>query len=543
MTDSTLLIWLIGAPALAAVLEYALGRKLTVLTGKIAIVGATVTFGLALALLKASWTGTLTALDNQFRADALSGLVAVVGTFIGLAAMLFAYPYLRHEVEIGKFSADRLPGYYALSMLYLCTMTTVAVTNNIIMMYVLVEATTLASVLLVAFYKTPESLEAGFKYLLLCSVGIAIGLLGCVVLYASAVPFIGGVKAMEISEIAKVAHQFPPLVVIVGTILVIIGFGSKAGFVPFHAWMPDAYEKAPSPVPILSTVTSKVAVYAVARMATIFYPGHSTLGVFSVTLGAITMLFGIVVAFHQTDLKRMLAYSSISQIGYILMGFGFSSYLGFYGAIYHVVNHALDKSLLFLCAGVLVYAYGTSDMAELGKKKHSPLLAICFFIGALGVGGVPPLNAFWSKFAIFTAAAQSHLWWAFGIALFTSLLTLAVLVRAGYTIFLQNHDHDHEHGHAEETMEPAPVYEVQLLVTAGGGLEEVVVEQCPERLPQALTLEHSPAATGSYSYPFGMMVVITAMALLVVVTGLNLGWMHQAIDCAVQALLRQMAGG
>ena len=309
-------------------------------------------------------------------------------------------------------------------------MTAVAVTNNIIMLYVLVEATTLASALLVTYDWRRESLEAGDKYLLLCSVGITLGLLGCVVFYSAAVPLVGGARAMLITEIAKVARQFPPMVVLVGGVLVIIGFGSKAGFVPFHAWLPDAHSQAPSPVSaLLSGVTLKVAVYAIARIATIVFPGQSALAAFCVVLGAVTMLVGIITAFHQTDLKRMLAYSSVSQMGYIIMALGIGSYLGFYGAVFHLFNHAITKAMLFLCAGALLYSSGTTDMRELGAKKHSPVIAVCFFIGVLGISGIPPLNGFWSKFAIYVAAAQAHCWWAFGIALFTSLLTLAALLR------------------------------------------------------------------------------------------------------------------
>lgn len=501
-----LLLWLFGVPALAAILEYVLGRRVPAVTGKIAVAASTCTLAFALLLV---WNilhhGVVSALANQLRADALSGLVAAIVSCVTFFAIMYAYPYLRREVADGHLAAEKLPAYYALSLIFLSTMTAVTVTNNIIMMYVLVEATTLASALLVTFYGKPEALEAGYKYLLLCSVGIAIGLLGCVVLYASAVPFVGGIKAMEISEIVHVAHNFPPLIVLVGTMLVIIGFGSKAGFVPFHAWLPDAHSQSPSPVSaMLSGVTLKVALYAIARIATIFYPGHNALGIFCIVLGAITMLFGIVVAFNQTDLKRMLAYSSVSQIGYILMGLGLSNYLGFYGATYHLLNHALDKSMLFLCSGVLLFACGTTDIAELGKRKHSSLLAVCFFLGALAIGGVPPLNGFWSKFAIYTAAAQAHMWWALGIALFTSMLTLGVLVRAGYTIFLQ------ENGHAEE-----------------------------DAVPQ----EQPAAEAAAAPYPAGMMAAISIMCVLILISGMNLHAMHYAIDQSVQALLHQMAGG
>lgn len=497
MTQSMLLIWLFAIPAMAALVEYGLGKKWPAGAGKAAVLGSTATFAVSLLMVFRLLDGApLVALGNQLRADAFSGFVALIVSFVGWVTTVFAYPYMRHEAAEGKIAAERLPLYFVWSMVFISTMTAVTVNNNIIMMYVLVEATTLASALLVSFYWRPESLEAGYKYLLLCSVGITIGLLGCVIIYSAAVPLVGGANAMLISEIVKVAGRFPPMVILVAGVFIIIGFGSKAGFVPFHAWLPDAHSQSPSPVSaLLSGVTIKVAIYAIARIVTIFYPGHSALGSFGIILGAITMLVGIVVAYQQTDLKRMLAYSSVSQMGYIILGLGIGSYLGFYGAVYHLLNHAINKAMLFLCSGVLLYLCGTTDMRQLGTKKHSRWMAVCFFIGALGIGGMPPLNGFWSKFAIYVAAGQAHFWWPLGIALFTSLLTLAVLIRAGAMIFLQP-------SHAAPVQEPVT--------------------------------RHCPAA---------MTAVIVLMTLLVLATGLNLGFVNHLIDLSVKALLGQMAGG
>jgi len=500
VTHSTLLIWIFTLPAIAALAEYALGRRFPAAAGKASLLGSTATFAAAILLVVRLGDGApLVALGHQLRADAFSGYVALVVAFVGWVTTVFAYPYLRHEAAAGKIAAARLPLYFVWSMVFLSTMTAVTVNNNIIMMYVLVEATTLASALLVTFYWKPESLEAGYKYLLLCSVGITIGLLGCVIIYAAAVPLLGGANAMLISEIVGIAGQLPPLVVLMAGVFIIIGFGSKAGFVPFHAWLPDAHSQSPSPVSaLLSGVTIKVAVYAIARMATVFFPGHGALGTFAIVLGCVTMLVGILVAYQQTDLKRMLAYSSVSQMGYIIFGLGIGSFLGLYGAVYHLLNHALNKGMLFLCSGVLLYSFGTTDMRRLGTRKHSRWLAVCFFVGALGIAGMPPLNGFWSKFAIYVAAGEAHLWWPLGIALFTGLLTLAVLVRAGAWIFMQ-------HGHAS-----AP---------------EAAQEHAAPRCPAA------------------MAAVIGLMTLLVLATGLNAGPMNRWIDASVRALLQQMGGG
>ncbi len=518
MIESTLLIWLFVVPALAAVLEYGLGKKFPSSAGRVAILGATVTFSLAIVMVCRVFQGArLIAFGHQLLADPLSGFVALIISFVGWVATIYAYPYLRRQVADGRIAVERLPVYFAWSMVFVSTMTAATVNNNLIMMYVLVEATTLASAVLVSYYWKPESLEAGYKYLLLCSVGITMGLLGCVVIYAAAVPLVGGHNAMLISEIAKVAGQLPTMAVLMAGVLIIIGFGSKAGLVPFHAWLPDTYSEAPIPATaLLSGVASKVAIYAVARIVTIFFPGHSALGLFAIIIGSISMLVGIIVAYQQTDLKRLLAYSSVSQLGYIIFGFGIGSYLGFYGAIYHVLNHGISKAMLFLCSGALAYSFGTTDMSELGTRKHSRWIAICYFIGALAIGGMPPLNGFWSKFAIYVAAGQAHLWWPLGIALFTSLLTLAVMIRAGVLVFMQ---HNSEASH-EKAFQPAKT--------------------------MAMSVGAAAVKTGPYAgrrCPPAMTVVIVLMTLLIVLTGLNFGFMNHLIDLSAKALLGQVAGG
>ena len=503
MTESTLLVWLFVVPAIAALVEYGLGRKFPSAAGRVAVLGATVTFGIAIALVYSVYDGArLTALGHQLLADPLAGFVALIISFVGWVATIYAYPYLRRQVADGRVAVERMPVFFAWCMVFISTMTAATVNNNLIMMYVLVEATTLASAVLVSYYWKPESLEAGYKYLLLCSVGITIGLLGCVVIYSAAVPLIGGHNAMLISEIAKVAGQLPPMAILMASVLVIVGFGSKAGLVPFHAWLPDTYSQAPVPVTaLLSGVASKVAIYAVARIVTIFFPGHSAIGMFAIILGAISMLVGIIVAYQQTDLRRMLAYSSVSQMGYIILAFGIGSYLGFYGAIYHLLTHGISKAMMFLCCGALAISFGTTDMRQLGTKKHSRLMAVCFFIGALAIGGMPPLSGFWSKFAIYVAAGQAQLWWPLAICLFTSLLTLAVLIRAGAMIFLQHTHHGNPQGDAA-----------------------------------------AAAGIGSGCPPV-MMMVIVLTTIAVIVTGSNIGPVNHLIDLSAKALLQQIIGG
>ncbi|TEB11826.1 complex I subunit 5 family protein [Pelotomaculum propionicicum] len=517
MESNSVLPWLIiGVPALAAGAEVLLGRKRPQSAGLAAIAGVTITLGLVLVLAGRVVQGEkLIAWNGQLYADGLSALVTLVIGVAGLAATVFSYRYLRNDVAAGKTVAERLPFYFSLDALFICTMLWATLTNNLIMLYVVVEATTLASALLVTFYWKRESLEAGFKYLLLCTVGITFALLGCVLIYAAASPHVGGHQAMLITALAPVVDKFPRELTILALAFLVVGFGTKAGLVPFHAWLPDAYSQAPVSFSALLSIGIKVAAYALARVLTIFYPEYSTIGLLVVVLGMVTMLSGIVFAFAQDDLKRMLAFSSVRQIGYVMMGLGLGSSLGYFGALYHFLNHALLKAMLFLCTGALVYTSGTTLISQLrGRKEKGALTAICFFTGALAIGGMPPLNGFWSKFTIFIATAQAGLWWATGVAVFTSLLTLACLVRAGYLVFLER-----EEATGEETA-----------ATAGHG-------GCTSSSPEPA--QHHPAAEPPWSM-LGMMLALAAACILI---GLLPGPVNRLIAPAVQSIMYIVAGG
>jgi formate hydrogenlyase subunit 3/multisubunit Na+/H+ antiporter MnhD subunit len=180
----------------------------------------------------------------------------------------------------------------------------------------------------------------------------------------------------------------------------------------------------------------KMALYAMVRTVSVFYPSWPQVSTFLVALGIFTMVFGIVMALSQDDLKRLLAYSSVSQMGYVLAGVGLGTYLGCYGGLYHLVNHALFKSLLFLSVGAVIHSTGARRISELaGLRHHMPITSGCFLLGALAIAGFPPLNGFWSKLTIYLALAKAGMWWAAILAVATSILTMAVMVRAGFRVF------------------------------------------------------------------------------------------------------------
>ena len=339
-------------------------------------------------------------------------------------------------------AARRIRTFYGLLMWFLGTMLWGCVTNNVIMLYVAIEATTLTSGLLVAFYWDRRALEAGYKYLMLLTIGITFALFGCVLLYASAAATnkLDGASALLISDIRSVVQFIPGGTAAITIAFLVIGFGTKAGIAPFHPWLPDAHAEAPTPISVLlSGVMIKMALYALARTVSIFYPAWPQVTIFLVALGTFTMLLGIILALTQNDLKRLLAYSSVSQMGYVLVGIGLGTYLGCYGGLYHLLNHALYKSLLFMCVGAVMYATGARRISELGGLRNQmPITSACFFLGALALAGFPPLNGFWSKLTVYLALARAGLWWAAVIAILTSILTMVVMVRAGYRVFWGN---------------------------------------------------------------------------------------------------------
>ena len=429
-------------PALAGILVLTLGRFIGWFREALAVAGCVCALAASVSAGAAVLKGhVLTSFGQQFRVDSLSALMLVLVSAIAFLATIYSLKYMRHQVHEGGLphttTQGRLTAFYGWLMLFEATMLWACVSNNIIMLYVAVEASTIASGLLVAFYWDKRALEAGFKYLMLLTVGITFALFGCVLVYAAGAAVLGGPKGLLLSELKSVASGFPLTTVVLASAFLIVGFGTKAGIAPFHPWLPDAHAEAPTPVSaMLSGVMLKVAIYALVRTVSLFYPGFPPVAMFALGLGVFTLVLGDIMALAQDDLKRMLAYSSVSQMGYVLMGFGIGTQLGTYAALFHMVNHALAKSLLFLAAGSVIYATGARGISHLGGlAKKMPVTGFCFLVGALAVAGLPPLNGFQSKLALFVAGAKSNDWWAVAIGIGASLITLVVMAKAAKGVF------------------------------------------------------------------------------------------------------------
>lgn len=384
---------------------------------------------------------TLVSIGQALRVGGLSALMIMLISSMILIIAIYSVRYMKHEQEVGLISEARLGMYYALILIFTGTMMWTVTTNNLIMLYVAIEGTTIASALLVAFYRRKPSLEAGYKYVLLVVVGITFSLFGITLVFAAAVPHLpAGAQALMLTEVGKIAKLIPKNIALLSVAFMTVGFATKAGLVPFHAWLPDAHSEAPSPVSaLLSGLIIKIGAYALARTVTIFAPTYHSIIVFIAILSSASMLIGIFMALVQDDIKRLLAYSSVSQISYVFEGLGLGTYIGIYGGLFHLLNHTIIKALLFLCAGAIMYATnGERKISKLGGlSRKMPITAFCFFVGAFAIGGLPPFNGFMSKFTIFIAIGEQRLYWAAAVSVVTGLLTLGCLVWAAYRIFWQ----------------------------------------------------------------------------------------------------------
>jgi len=393
-------------PAVLAAICILLGRR-TRLVEAVSVAGAGSMLVLGLYLVfRVFDQGSLD--EGIWYMDQFSGLMMLIIVLIGSLAMVYSVPYMRHELDSGEVNPKKVAYYYGFLFLFILTMVLVVVSDNLGMVWIAVEATTLVSAFLVGFHNKATSLEATWKYLIICSIGISLALLGTIFIYASSLPILGEGSDLHWTSLMAVADQLDPAFLKIGFVLVLIGYGTKAGLAPMHTWLPDAHSQSPSPVSaLLSGVLLNCAMYAVLRYHVLLT--HSQLGGgFS---SGLLLLFGllslgIAAAFiiTQKDYKRLLAYSSIEHMGIISIGFGFGGYWGIFGGLLHMLNHSLTKALLFFGAGNVLQKYGTKNISEVrGLVRTMPFTAALLMLGALAITGSPPFSIFTSEIMVLTA--------------------------------------------------------------------------------------------------------------------------------------------
>ncbi len=366
---------------------------------------------------------------SLFGMDALGLLVLSLVSLLFLAAALYSVPYLLDGTHEEATAPER---FVPCLLAFLAAMSLVTVSRNLALLWAAVEATTLASAPLIYFYRRPGALEATWKYLLICSVGIALALLGSFFLGVASTTPDGRAPGLGLDEVMAIAPSLDHRWLRAAFVLVLVGYGTKMGLAPLHTWLPDAHSQAPSPVSaLLSGALLNCALLGILRFYAVCVAAGD--GAFARTLflvlGFASLLVGAGMLLGQRDYKRLLAYSSVENMGIIAVGFGVAG-TATYGALLHMVNHSLVKAALFLLAGNVLRAYGTTAIAEVrGAGRLLPASAALLMLASFAIGGSPPFGPFVSEFTVFLGAMRGSSPWL-GVV-FVALLGIAFIGIAG----------------------------------------------------------------------------------------------------------------
>jgi hydrogenase-4 component F len=337
--------------------------------------------------------------------DDLNKVFIVLTTFVGFTTSVFSASYIGHEIEIGRLTPVSVRFYHAMYQTLMFAMNLALVANNIGLMWVAIELATLTTVLMVGIYRTHEALEAAWKYFILGSVGIALALFGTILVYMAARPVVGeGVHAMVWTELVQHAAKFDPALLNVAFVFLLLGYGTKVGLAPLHAWLPDAHAEGPTPISaVLSGLLLNVALYALLRfkMLLALNPAAIAPGPLMVTMGLISCVFAAFMLYRRRDIKRMFAYSSIEHMGIIVFAFGMGGPLANFAGLLHMTMHSLTKSAIFFTVGHIAQVKGTQRIADMGGLTVThPVLGWGLVLGVVAIAGLPPLGIFMSEFLV-----------------------------------------------------------------------------------------------------------------------------------------------
>ncbi|HEX7404395.1 MAG TPA: hydrogenase 4 subunit F [Candidatus Nanopelagicaceae bacterium] len=359
--------------------------------------------------------GPLFALDQQFFIDSLNVFLISLTALVGFTTSVFSRPYMRIEEERGKMPPNRMRLYFSMYQLFNFCMLLALTTNNMGILWVAMEAATLTTVLLVSVYRTPASLEAAWKYFILCGVGIAQALFGTILLYMAAQKVIGaGTNPLLWTNLNVAKSQLNPVIMSLAFVFLLVGYGTKIGLVPLHNWLPDAHAEGPTPISaVLSGLLLNVALYAVIRCKVLtdgalgnHFAGHLMIG-----FGLLSVLVGAFSLFRQRDIKRMFSYSSIEHMGLMTFAFGMGGPIANFAGLLHMTVHSLTKSAIFFAVGHAAQKAGSQIMDNIrGLIKVSPTVGWGLMLGTLAILGMPPFGIFSSEFLILTSAMRQLPW-------------------------------------------------------------------------------------------------------------------------------------
>ena len=406
-----LLIYLIATPILAAIIIASFRPHQIRSIERVVGMSAVLLAGLCITLVLAFGSGAPIVAGKYLSFDAFAALLTCIIGVVGLCVSLYAIGYLRQEVEKGIIGPRRVKQFFILFELFLFAMLLASSAANPILMWIAIEATTLATAFLVSFYNKPTATEAAWKYLIINSLGLMIGFLGTLLFLALPNEIIEG-SIMTWADLRVAAPEFHPVVVKIAFIFVLVGYGTKVGLVPMHTWLPDAHGKAPSPISaLLSGVLLNVALIAVLRFKGLvdLSIGTSFTSHLFLYFGLVSLVVASLIIFTQQSYKRLLAYSSIEHMGIIALGIGLGG-VGTLAAFFHMMYHSLTKVFLFLASGNILLRFNSTKFSHVsGVFRALPLTGALFLGGFLAISGLPPFGMFFSKFLILSSGADAHL--------------------------------------------------------------------------------------------------------------------------------------
>lgn len=340
-----------------------------------------------------------------FLVDDLNIVFVVLNNFVGFTTSVFSATYIAHELETGRLAPVHLRFYHAMYQVLLFAMNLALIANNIGLMWVAIELATLTTVLMVGIYRTREAIEAAWKYFILGSVGIALALFGTILVYMAATPVVGeGLDGMLWTVLIKRVPAFDPALLNVAFVFLLLGYGTKVGLAPLHAWLPDAHAEGPTPISaVLSGLLLNVALYAVLRFKMLLAANSAAIapGPLMATMGLGSLIFAGFMLYRSDDIKRMFGYSSIEHMGIIVFAFGMGGPLANFAGLLHMTMHSLTKSAIFFTVGHIAQVKGTQKIAAIsGLTVTHPLLGWGLVLGVVAIAGMPPLGIFMSEFLV-----------------------------------------------------------------------------------------------------------------------------------------------
>jgi hydrogenase-4 component F len=438
MTEAWVLLLVFAIPlcagaCLALIGQHAVAPELNVGFSFLTFIAATLLAAQTVA------HGPAFALGRLFFVDPLNVFLVALTAFVGWTTSMFSRPYMRIELSRGKMTGARMRLYHSMYQLFVFAMLLALLTNNVGILWVAMEAATLATVLLVSVYRTAASLEAAWKYFILCGVGIAQALFGTILLYLAASRHLIGGDALLWSSLSAVKGQLDPTIMSLAFVFLLIGYGTKVGLVPLHNWLPDAHAEGPTPISaVLSGLLLNVALYAVLRCKVLAdgalqngLPGRLLVG-----FGLVSVLVATFSLLRQKDVKRLFSYSSIEHMGLMTFAFGLGGPVATFAGLLHMTVHSLVKSAIFFAVGHAAQKAHTQTIDDIrGLLRVSPTVGWGMMLGTLAILGMPPFGVFASEFLILTTAI-SELPWATPLLLVSLAVAFAIIfARVQHMVF------------------------------------------------------------------------------------------------------------